>query len=116
MASACTLGLRRPPRPWEGVAAARRLKGPDVDMWRRSAACFPRVRWVPAHQDAPGGGVSEADWRCIRVADVSARVAVALARVPVAAQERRASSLIHSWVVHDVVAQMETAALAAVHG
>lgn len=41
--------------------AVQLLEWPDGDLWRRLAACLPRLRWMPAHQDAPGGGVKEAD-------------------------------------------------------
>lgn len=37
-----------------GFAAAWLLEGMDGEMWRRLAACFVRVLWMPAHQVSEG--------------------------------------------------------------
>lgn len=56
------------------------------DVWGahvvRLDVCLPRVRWMPAHLDAPGGGGTPQDCRSNRVVDTAAKAAAMAARLP----------------------------------
>lgn len=104
----------RPLRNCSGVALRVLFHGPR-DFCRRFAACMPRLRWVLAHLDAPGGGVSEAEWRGNRVADEAARAAAASARLPAVVRERRAAALWHLRALRDVL-RVESAVSVAARG
>lgn len=42
-------------------AAVQYLQGGNGDLWERVLVVLPRVRGVPAHRNAPGGGLSKTD-------------------------------------------------------
>lgn len=77
----CTLLARFPARGLiQSTGKVRRLsvarRGCNADLWAWRLARAPRVRWVPAHPDAPGGGLGAVGWAVNQVADASARAAV----------------------------------------
>lgn len=97
-------------------AATALLDGPSGDLWRRLAVVLPRVLWVPAHQEVPGRGVSERDWRASRVADEADKAGATAVRLPASARERLAGALAALRVLHDMFARVEVADVAAARG